>query len=104
MTVTGGNTYNNENTYVVTLNNNATGGSFKIVNKSDASKIQTVTVQAPVATMTATNLTGLPVTLGTSQNSTVNSPEGFQASTTGEEATHGSTSQAAMPTSTSPRR
>ena len=80
VTVTGGNTYNNENTYVVTLNNNATGGSFKIVNKSDASKIQTVTVQAPVATMTATNLTGLPVTLGTSQNSTVNSPEGFQAS------------------------
>ena len=76
VTVTGGNTYNNENTYVVTLNNNATGGSFKIVNKSDASKIQTVTVQAPVAT----NLTGLPVTLGTSQNSTVNSPEGFQAS------------------------
>ena len=91
VTVTGGNTYNNENTYVVTLNNNATGGSFKIVNKSDASKIQTVTVQAPVATMTA-------------KTAPSTRPRASRPVSTGEEATHGSTSQAAMPTSTSPRR
>ena len=82
VTVTGGDTYHTENTYTVTLNNKATSGSFKIVNKSDETKIQTIRIEAPTATMTATNLTSLPVTLNTSQNSAASSPEGFKAAVT----------------------
>lgn len=83
VTVTGGNSYNTENTYLVTMQKSATEGSFKVVNKSDPEKIHTVTVQAVATTITAANIAALTVTPGTSQNSAANSPEGFTASVTG---------------------
>ncbi|WP_278705148.1 hypothetical protein [Parabacteroides goldsteinii] len=81
VTVSGGDTYQTENTYTVTLNNKATGGSFKIVNKSDPTKIQTVTVQAPVATITSKNVT-LAVNFNQTATAATSSPEGFTASVT----------------------
>ena len=81
VTVSGGDTYQTENTYTVTLNNKATGGSFKIVNKSDPTKIQTVTVEAPVATITSKNVT-LAVNLNQTATAATSSPEGFTASVT----------------------
>ena len=83
VTVTGGNSYNTENTYTVTMQKNATEGSFKVVNKSDPAKIHTVTVQAVATTITAANIAALTVTPGTSQNSAASSPEGFTADVTG---------------------
>lgn len=82
VTVTGGNTYNTENTYTITMAKDATEGSFKIVNKSDPDKVHTVTVQALSTAITATNITSLPVNPDNSQNSTASSPEGFKASVT----------------------
>ncbi|MFV0580725.1 MAG: beta strand repeat-containing protein [Parabacteroides gordonii] len=83
VTVTGGNSYNTENTYLVTMQKDATEGSFKVVNKSDPAKIHTVTVQAVATTITAANIAALTVTPGTSQNSAASSPEGFTADVTG---------------------
>ena len=51
VTVSGGDTYQTENTYTVTLAAGATSGSFNIVNKSDPAKIHTVTVSAPDPTL-----------------------------------------------------
>ena len=51
VTVSGGDTYQTENTYTVTLAAGATSGSFNIVNKSDPAKIHTVTVNAPDPTL-----------------------------------------------------
>lgn len=82
VTVTGGDTYNTENTFTVTLNKDATAGSFKVVNKSDPTKIHAVTVNAPEATITAANIPSLTVIQGNTTTSAVKSPEGFQASVT----------------------
>ena len=82
VTITGGNTYNTENTYTIVMAKDATEGSFKIVNKSDPDKIHTVTVQALSTAITATNIASLPVSPDNSQNSTAYSPEGFKASVT----------------------
>lgn len=51
VTVSGGDTYQTENTYTVTLAAGTTSGSFNIVNKSDPAKIHTVTVNAPDPTL-----------------------------------------------------
>ena len=81
VTVSGGDTYQTENTYTVTLAAGATSGSFNIVNKSDPAKIHTVTVQAPVATITSKNVT-LAVNLNQTATAATSSPEGFTASVT----------------------
>ena len=79
--MTGGDTYNTENVYTVVLNNNATAGSFKIVNKSDPAKIQTVTVQAPVTFNTAPATSkNLDVIANRYVDNSANFPEGFTVS------------------------
>ena len=81
VTVTGGNTYNTENVYTVVLNNGATAGSFKIINKSDPTKIQTVTVQAPVTFNTAPAASkNLDVIASRYVDNSANFPEGFTVS------------------------
>lgn len=52
VTVSGGNSYQTENTYTVTLAADAIEGSFNIVNKSDPAKIQAVAVSAPDPVLT----------------------------------------------------
>ncbi|MEY8612869.1 DUF1566 domain-containing protein, partial [Parabacteroides segnis] len=79
VTVTGGDTYNTENVYTVVLNNNATTGSFKIINKSDPAKIQTVTVQTFSAAITANNLSVTAANSG-NHNIPVQAPAGVTAS------------------------
>ena len=78
VSITGGDTYNTENTYKVTLNNGATTGRFTIVNKSDESKVQTVTVQTLATAMSQpANITLNLENNKTATTANVTSPEGF---------------------------
>lgn len=81
VTVTGADTYNTDNVYTIVLNNAATSGSFKIVNKSNPDKIHTVTVQAPLTVNTApTASKNLNVATDQYIDNTANFPEGFTVS------------------------
>lgn len=73
--------YNTDNTYTITLSNaSTTGGSFKIVNKSDATKVTTVTVNAPATVNTAPSNKNLDVIANRYTDNNVNFPEGFTVS------------------------
>ena len=79
VTVTGGDTYNTENVYTVVLNNGATEGSFKIINKSDPEKIQTVTVQALSAEISAAKNTNITAGNEGVTNISYKAPKGMTA-------------------------
>ena len=74
--------YNTDNTYTITLNSaTTTGGSFKIVNKSDATKVTTVTVNAPASVNTAPATSkNLDVITNKYIDNNANFPEGFTVS------------------------
>lgn len=74
-------TYDTDYTYTVTLNDNATAGSFTVVNKLHPEQSTAITVDAPVtvAAGPASSTLSLTASGNSPVRNTVNFPEGFTA-------------------------